>query len=180
MGSLFLSPWSWCALYFVCSSKSGVSVSASPVEVLQSNPASLQSLIPWEFLLPLLDPQVGKPDMGLRTFTPVGGLLWYNCSPVCELPTQWLWDLILSWLCPSYYLNMASPLFLDMGYFFGEFQCLPVNDCSVVSCDSSALARGSKCTSFYSTILNQSRNLKILTHQVLAKMCRNWSLHMWL
>ena len=44
----------------------------------------------WEFLLPLLDPQLGKPDVGLRTFTPVGGLLWYNCSSVCESPTQWL------------------------------------------------------------------------------------------
>ena len=76
-------------------SKSGVSLSPSPVEVLQSNPASLQSLILWEFLLPLPDPQVGKPDVGLRTFTPVGGLLWYECSPVCESPTQQLWDLIL-------------------------------------------------------------------------------------
>ena len=56
-------------------SKSGVSVSPSPVEVLKSNPASLQSLILYKFLLPLLDPQVGKPDMGLRTFTPVDGLL---------------------------------------------------------------------------------------------------------
>ena len=76
-------------------SKSGVSVSPSPVKVLQSNPTRLQSLILQEFLLPLPDPQVGKPDVGLRTFTPVGGLLWYNCSPVCESPTQWLWDLIL-------------------------------------------------------------------------------------
>ena len=76
-------------------SKSGVSVSPSPAKVLQTNPTSLQSLILLEFLLPLPDPQVGKPDVGLRTFTPVGGLLWYKCSPVCESPTQRLWDLIL-------------------------------------------------------------------------------------
>ena len=76
-------------------SKSGISVSPSPVEVLQSNSASLQSLILWEFLLLFLDPQVGKPDVGLRTFTPVGGLLWCKCSPVCESPTQQLRDLIL-------------------------------------------------------------------------------------
>ena len=75
--------------------KSGVSVSPSPVEVLQSNPTSLQSLILLEFLFLLLDPQVGKPDVGLRTFTPVGGLLWYKCPPVCESPTQQLWVLIL-------------------------------------------------------------------------------------
>ena len=76
-------------------SNSGVSVSPSPAKVLQSNPASLQSLILWEFLLPLPDPQVGKPDVWLRTFTPVGGLLWYKCSTVSESPTQQLWDLIL-------------------------------------------------------------------------------------
>ena len=135
-------------------SKSGVSVSLSLVKVLQSNPTSFQSLIPWEFLLPLLDAQVGKPDVGLGTFTPVGRLLWYNCSPVCESPTQRLWDLTLLWLFPSYHLIVASPLCLDVGYFFGGFQCLPVDDCSAVSCDSSAVTRGSKCTSFYSTILN--------------------------
>ena len=103
----------------------------------------------------LLEPQFGKPDVGLRTFTPVGGLLWYNCSPVCESPTQQLWDLILLLLCPSYHLTAASPLSLDVGYLFGEFQCLPVDDCSAVSCDSGALARGNEHTSFYSAILNQ-------------------------
>ena len=40
------------------------------------------------------------------------------------------------------------------GIFFGEFQCLPVNDCLAVSCDSSVLERGSESMSFYSTILN--------------------------
>ena len=43
----------------------------------------------------LPDPQVEKPDVGLRTFTPEGGLLWYKCSPVRESPTRQLWDLIL-------------------------------------------------------------------------------------
>ena len=98
-------------------SKTGASVSPSPVKVLKSNPTSLQSLILWEFLLPLLDSQVGKPDVGLRTFTPVGGLLWYKCSPVCDSPTLQLWDLILLRLCPSYHLIVASPLSLDVGSF---------------------------------------------------------------
>ena len=155
MGSLLL-PLGPVAHTTLCvSSKSGVSVSPSPVEVLQSNPTRLQSLILWEFLLPLPDLQVGKPDMGLRTFTPVGGLLWYNCSPVFESPTQQLWDLILLWLSPSYHLILVFPLSLDVEYFFGEFQCLPVDGCSAVSCDYGALARGSDHTFFYSTILNQ-------------------------
>ena len=64
---------------------------------------------------------------------------WFYCD--CTPPTISLWLL----LC----LSMWDT-------FFGEFQCLPVDDCSAVSCDSSALARGSECTSFYSAILNQS------------------------
>ena len=40
-------------------------------------------------------------------------------------------------------------------FFFGEFQCLSLNDCSAVSCDSGVLAKGSESTSFYSAILNQ-------------------------
>ena len=95
MGSLLLPLDSNVHTTLCVPSKSGVSISPSPVEILQSNPSSLQSLNLKEFLLLLLDPQVGKPDVGLRTFTPVGGLLWYKCSPVCESPTQQLWDLIL-------------------------------------------------------------------------------------
>ena len=82
------SPGSSCAHYFVCALQEWSLCFPSPVKVLQSNPASFQSLILWQFLLPLPDPQVGKPDMGLRTFTPVGGLLWYNCFPVGDSPTQ--------------------------------------------------------------------------------------------
>ena len=41
-------------------------------------------------------------------------------------------------LLPS---HCGSPLSLDVEYFFGEFQCLPV-DFSAVSCDSGALTEG--------------------------------------
>ena len=109
----------------------------------------------------LPDPQVGKPDVGLRTFTPVGGLLWYKCSVVCKSPTQWLWDLIFCDCAPPT-ISLRLLLCLWMwGIFFGEFQCLPVDDCSAVSCDSSGLARGHEHTSFYSAILNQSRSLPL-------------------
>ena len=76
--------------------KSGVSVCPSPVKVLQSNPTNLQNQIPWGFLVPLPNPQSGKPDMGLRTFILVGELLWYNYFPVCGSPIWQVWDLILS------------------------------------------------------------------------------------
>ena len=58
------------------------------------------------------------------TFTTVGEL-WYYFSPVCGSPTQWVWDLILSWLLPSYCLAVASSLSLDVGYlFWGGFRVL--------------------------------------------------------
>ena len=95
MGSLLLPLGPDVHTILCVPSNSGVSVSPSPVDVLQSNPASLQSLILLESLLPLLDLHVGKPDVGLRTFTPVSGLVWYKFSPVCESPTQHLWDLIV-------------------------------------------------------------------------------------
>ena len=50
-------------------------------------------------------PRLGSLTWGLRTFTPVGELLWYKCSPVCESPIQQLWDLILLWLHPSCHLT---------------------------------------------------------------------------
>ena len=99
-------------------SKPGVSVSFSPLEGLQSNPAGPQGQIPRGFQVPLLDPQAGKPDVGFRTFTIVWELLLYYCSPVCGSPTQQVWDLILLWLCPSYCLAVASSLSLNMGHLF--------------------------------------------------------------
>jgi len=52
-------------------SKCEVSISLSPMEVLQSNPVGLHSQNPWGFLVPLLDPQART----LRTITRVGELL---------------------------------------------------------------------------------------------------------
>ena len=55
---------------------------------LSSNPADLQSQIPWGFSGPLLDPQVGK-SVGPRTFATVRELFCYNCSPVWVSPSWW-------------------------------------------------------------------------------------------
>ena len=70
---------------------------------------------------------------------PRGYGIWFYCD--CAPSTVSLQLLLCLWM---------------WGIFFGEFQCLPVNDCSAVSCDSSALARGNERTSFYSAVLNQS------------------------
>ena len=69
------------------------------------------------------------------------GILFY-CD--CASPTVSFWLLLCLWM---------------WGIFFGEFQCLPVNDCSAISCDSIGLERESESTSFYSIILNQSLTL---------------------
>ena len=66
--------------------------------------------------------------------------IWFYCD--CAPPDVSLWLLLCLWM---------------WGIFFGEFQRLPVDDCSAVSCDSGALARRSESTSVYSTILNQSQ-----------------------
>ena len=107
-------------------SKSRDSVSPSPVEVLQSNPADLQNWILWGLLLLLLHPQAGKPSVGLRTFTLVGELLWYNCFPVCGSPPGrfWIWcycdctpPAILLWplLCLWVSFLVDSNIFPSMG-----------------------------------------------------------------
>ena len=62
--------------------------------------------------------------------------IWFYCD--CAPPTVSLWLLLCLWM---------------WGIYFGEFQCLPVNDCPAASCDYGVLTRGSESTSFYSAIL---------------------------
>ena len=61
--------------------------------------------------------------------------IWFYCD--WAPPTISLWLLLCLWM---------------QGIFFGEFQCLPVNNCSAVSCHSGVLTRGSESTSFYCSI----------------------------
>ena len=68
--------------------------------------------------------------------------IWFYCD--CGPPTVSLWLLLCLWM---------------WGIFFGEFQCLLVDDCPAASCDSGVLARGSESTSFYSATLVLSRYL---------------------
>ena len=65
--------------------------------------------------------------------------IWFYCD--YAPPTVSLGPLLCLWM---------------WGIFFGVFQCLPLDDCSAVSCDSGVLTRGSESTSFYSIILVQA------------------------
>ena len=94
---------------------------------------------------------VGHPPSGYGT--------WFYCD--CAPPTVSLWLLLCLWM---------------WGIFFGEFQCLLVDDCSAVSCDSGVLAGGSESTSFYSTILNQSPRFSFkLVHFANFMLALYWS-----
>ena len=110
-------------------------------------PKSSFSPILWAFPVPLLDTQAGKPDVGLRTFTIAGELLWYY-SVAYGSPTRWVWGLILLWL-------HTSSLSLDVVSFFGGFQRPFVYGGSTASCDFGALAGEDEHMSFYSTIFVQ-------------------------
>ena len=57
----------------------------------------------------MLDPQVGKSVVNPRTVITVQELLWYNCSPVCESSSQWLYggangDVLQEDLCHKLHL----------------------------------------------------------------------------
>ena len=136
-------------------SKCRVSVSRTPVEVLQSNPAGLQSQIPLVFLVSLPDLQSGKLDMGLRTFTTVRELLGIIVLQFVDHSSFrygiWFYHDCIS---PTFLLKFLLCLWI-WAIFFHVFQYPPVNGCSMVSCDLGPLAEDD-CISFYSAILNQS------------------------
>ena len=106
----------------------------------------------WGFLVLLLDPQSGKPDVGLRIFPTAKKLLLYYCSPICGSPIWKVCDLILARLYPSYHLITASSLSLDVEYLFVVGPSLLLG-CSTCSCNLGALT-GDEHTSIYFTILN--------------------------
>ena len=134
-------------------SKTGVSLSPSPVEVLYSNPSGIQGQIPWDSQSLYWIPRPGSLTRGSKSSQqwenffgiivlqsvghPPGGcgiLFDHNCAP----PTILLQLLF----CPGRGVS-----------FVGGFQHSPVLGCSTASCDFGALA-DDEHTSFYSTILN--------------------------
>ena len=70
MESLLCTHESPCAPF-----KSGVSISPSPMEPLKTSPADPQCQMLQGLLLSMQDPQVGEPDIWLRTLTPMSGPL---------------------------------------------------------------------------------------------------------
>ena len=113
VGLRFLSPGSWCFVLFLPPSKCGVSVSPSPVELLQSNPTGLQSQIPWEFLVPLLDPQAGKPDVRAQNL--------HNCGRISLVLFSNFW--VANPLCMGFDFIMIVLLLPSHCSFFFASGC---------------------------------------------------------
>ena len=76
--------------------RSEASLSPSPVGLLRLSSAGLRTQMLWGVLFPVLDPQAGEPDVGLRTLAPAGEPLPHNYSPVRASPHLGAWDLITS------------------------------------------------------------------------------------
>ena len=72
VGSLLLSPRSWCTQDFVCALQE--SVSPVPWKFYNQIPLAFKITFPG-FSVPLPDPQIGKSVMGPRTFTRVQEIL---------------------------------------------------------------------------------------------------------
>ena len=104
VGTLFLSPGSWCAQSFCCALQESVSLTLwkfcnqIPLSSTVKFPGVSQFLCQitrLEYLLWVLKP---------GTFLTVWGFLWYNCSVVCGLSAWWLYggvngDLLQEGLC---------------------------------------------------------------------------------
>ena len=81
VGSLLLSPGSWCTRFRF------EPVFPQPCRSCVCKPhwPSGSDLL-WAF-----SPFAGAPGWEIRTFATVQELLWDNCSPVCGSPAQWLY-----------------------------------------------------------------------------------------
>ena len=125
------------------------------MEFLSSNPASLQSQIPWGFLVPLSDPQAGMPDGGAQNLYNSGRtslvLLFSSSGTAHPVGVAFVFTVIVP-LFPS---QCGSSFGCGLCFFNG-FQHPPENGCLRTSCDFGALSGGHDHTSFYSAIVNQT------------------------
>ena len=90
--------------------------------------------------------------MEFRTFTTMGELLRYFCSPV--LWVTYLAGMGFDFMVIVPLLPSLSGFFLslDMGYIFWWVLALSIDGCSTASCDFGALAGGDVHMSYYAML----------------------------
>ena len=98
VGSLLLSPWSWCSQGFVCALQESV----SPV-LWKFCYQVFQNQAPWDTQYICHIPRLGSL-LGLELSQQWENFFWHNCSPVCESPGRQLYsgansDLLQKDLC---------------------------------------------------------------------------------
>ena len=118
VGSLLLSAGPRCGQDFVCALQDWsvcFPQSCGSLTVKSCWPSGSDSLgIP----SPLVGSSGWEPNVGFRTSTAVGELLWYYCFPVCGSPTQRVWDVIFIMTVPLPTSHCSFFLSLDMGHLF--------------------------------------------------------------
>ena len=133
-------------------SKTGVSVSSCPLEVLLSNPAGPQSQIPSPFVrFPGWEAWHGVQNLHNSVRTSL--VLLFSCLQVTNSASMGFNFIVIVPL-----LTSQSGFFFVFGCgisFFGGFQYWLVNGCTATNCNFGALTEGDECPSFYSAILNQ-------------------------
>ena len=98
---------------------------------------------------PYHTPGLGSLTWGLRALTPVGQPLQYNYSPICGSPTQQVWDLITSQVCPSSPSCRGSIfMFLVVEDLFWWVLVFFLDGCSADGCDFGVLVRGGELRVF--------------------------------
>ena len=117
VGTLLLSPGSWCTQSFVCALQESVSQSCVSSVIKSHWPPKSNSL---GFSVPLPDPQVEKSIVGPRTFLTMQEFLWYNCSAVCGLSSHWLYS---PWGCKE--SDTTEPFSLSLSNNREETQSCP-------------------------------------------------------
>lgn len=90
----------------------------------------------------------GEFDVGLRTFHPMGELWLFSSLWSAYLEGVELWDLMISWMLPSYCL-----------IFFVRFQSFLIEICAVVSCDFGILLGGGELKFFFSALFVSNNNI---------------------
>ena len=157
MGSLLLSSGSWCTQNFVCASKTGASISSSPLEVLKLNPTDPQVQISWRFPSPFVRSPGWEAWSGVQNLYNNGrtslGLLFSSLWVTPPPSARGIW--FYHDYAPSTVLVQLLCLWTWIIFFWW----VPASSCwstccSTANCNHAAL-RGYDHMSFYSIILNR-------------------------
>ena len=125
MGSLLFSHGCWCPQDFVCGLYLCIPQSCGSPVIKSLWSSSSDSL-------GILSPFAPLPRLGSLLWGSEPSQQWENAlvlfSLICGSPTWWVWDLIWSWLHPSYHLIVAASSSFDMRYLF-FFWWVPASFC---------------------------------------------------